>query len=110
ADFILRKVGDQNAALAMSITGFIVGLPVFCDSGYIVLSGLNRSLAKRTSISLVVMSVSLATGLYAVHCLLPPHPGATAAAVTIGVDPGRLILYGILIAIPAMLIGHWWAV
>jgi GntP family gluconate:H+ symporter len=110
ANYILKKVGEKNAALAISITGFIVGLPVFCDSGYIVLSGLNKSLAKRTGISLVVMSVSLATGLYAVHCLIPPHPGAAAAAGTIGVNFGRLVLYGIIIAIPAMLVGHWWAV
>ena len=109
ANFILRKVGERNAPLALSITGFIVGLPVFCDSGYIVLSGLNRSLIKRTGISAVVMSVSLATGLYAVHCLIPPHPGAAAAAGTIGVDFGKLISYGIIIAIPAMIVGHIWA-
>src|SRR6478752_4670671 len=54
ADFILKKVGERNAALAMSITGFVVGLPVFCDSGYIVLNGLSRSLSKKTGISLVV--------------------------------------------------------
>lgn len=110
ANYILKKVGEKNAALAVSITGFIVGLPVFCDSGYIVLSGLNKSLAKRTGISMAVMSASLATGLYAVHCLVPPHPGAAAAAGTIGVDFGKLILYGIMIAIPAMLVGHLWAV
>lgn len=110
AAYILKKVGEKNAALALSITGFIVGLPVFCDSGYIVLSGLNKSLIKRTGVSAVVMSVSLATGLYAVHCLLPPHPGAAAAAGAIGVNFGRLILYGIVVAIPAMIIGHVWAV
>ncbi|MDP9229425.1 MAG: GntP family permease, partial [Bacteroidota bacterium] len=109
ADFILKKTGDRHASLAMSLTGFIVGLPIFCDSGYIVLSGLNQSLAKRTGISIVVMSVSLATGLYSVHCLLPPHPGAAAAAANIGVDFGKLILIGIIVAIPAMLVGHWWA-
>ena len=94
----------------MSVTGFIVGLPIFCDSGYIVLNGINRSLIKRTGMAVATMSISLASGLYAVHCLLPPHPGATAAAATLEVDFGKLILYGILIAIPAMLIGHWWAV
>ena len=109
ADFILKKVGERNAALAMSITGFIVGLPVFCDSGYIVLSGLNKSLAKRTGISIIVMSISLASSLYAVHCLIPPHPGATAAAATIGVNIGKQILVGILVAIPAMIIGFLWA-
>lgn len=109
ASFILKRVGERYAAFAMSITGFIVGLPIFCDSGFIVLSGLNKSLAKRTGISMVIMSVSLATGLYSVHCLIPPHPGAAAAAGTIGVDFGKLILVGTLIAIPAMLVGHWWA-
>ncbi len=110
ANFIMKLVGPKNAAWAISITGFIVGLPVFCDSGYIVLSGLNKSLSRKTATSIVVMSVSLATGLYAVHCLIPPHPGAAAAAVTIGVDIGKLIVYGIIIAIPAMIVGHWWSV
>ncbi len=109
ANYILKKAGEKNASLAISLTGLIVGLPVFCDSGFIVLSGLNRSIAKRTGISMVVMSVSLASGLYGVHCLIPPHPGATAAATALGVDFGRLLLYGIVIAIPAMLVGHWWS-
>jgi len=109
ASYILRKVGEKNAALSMSITGFVVGMPIFCDSGYIVLSGLNNSLAKRTGISMAVMAVSLATGLYSVHCLMPPHPGAASAAGIIGVDFGKLILWGILIAIPVSMIGYLWA-
>ena len=109
AAFILKKTGERNAALALSITGFIVGLPIFCDSGFIVLSGLNKSLAKRTGIPLAVTSVSLATGLYAVHCLIPPHPGAAAAAGVINVDVGKLMLTGIAVALPAMLVGYWWA-
>ncbi|MEO6456458.1 MAG: GntP family permease [Ginsengibacter sp.] len=109
AAFILKTVGEKHASLAMSITGFIVGLPIFCDSGFIVLSGLNRSLSNRTGIPVVVTSVSLATGLYAVHCLIPPHPGASSAAATIGVDFGKLILTGIIAALPAMIIGYWWA-
>lgn len=109
ANYVLKKVGVRNAAFAMSITGFIVGLPIFCDSGYIVLSGLNKSLIKRSGISPVVMSVSLASGLYAVHCLVPPHPGITAAAGTVGVNIGKLISIGILVAIPGMLAGYTWA-
>lgn len=107
---ILKLVGHKNSSLALSFTGFVVGLPIFCDSGYIVLNGINKSLIKRTGIAAATMSISLASGLYAVHCLIPPHPGATAAAGTLAVDFGKLILYGIVIAIPAMLIGHWWAV
>ena len=109
ASFIMRKVGEKRSALAMTLTGFIVGLPIFCDSGYIVLSGLNRSLARRTHTHMAVMAVSLATGLYSVHCLIPPHPGASAAAGIIGVDFGKLILMGIIIAIPASAVGYLWA-
>src|SRR5918993_4506585 len=109
AAYILKRVGDKHASFAMSITGFVVGLPIFCDSGYIVLSGLNKSIARRTGISVVIMSVSLATGLYSVHCLIPPHPGAAAAAGTLGVAYGKLILIGVIVALPAMLVGHWWA-
>lgn len=109
ANFILHKVGQKRAPLAMSLTGFIVGLPIFCDSGYIVLNGLNKSLSRRTGIPITIMAVSMATGLYSVHCLIPPHPGATAAAGTLGVDLGKLILMGSLVAIPAMLAGYIWA-
>lgn len=109
AEFILKKTGERHAALAMNITGFMVGLPIFCDSGYIVLSGLNKTLARRTRIAMPVMATSLAAGLYAVHCLIPPHPGAAAAAGIIGVDFGTLILMGIAVAIPASAVGYWWA-
>ena len=109
ANTILNTVGKKRASFAMSLTGLIVGLPIFCDSGYIVLSGLNKSIARRTGISVIVMAVSLATGLYSVHCLIPPHPGAAAAAGTIGVDFGKLIIAGIVVAIPAMIAGYLWA-
>ena len=109
AAFIIKKIGEKRSALAMTITGFIVGLPIFCDSGYIVLSGLNRSLAKRTRTPMPAMAISLATGLYAVHCFIPPHPGASAAAGIIGADVGKLILAGIMLAIPVAMVGHLWA-
>jgi GntP family gluconate:H+ symporter len=109
AGFILRIVGEKRASLGLSITGFIVGLPVFCDSGYIVLSGLNKSLSKRSGTPLIITSVSLATALLSVHCLIPPHPGAAAAAATMGVDYGKLMISGIAIAIPAMFTGYAWA-
>ena len=109
ANYILKKIGNRYPALAMSITGFMVGLPVFCDSGFIVLSGLNVSIARKTGTRVIIMAISMATGLYAVHCLIPPHPGAAAAAGIIGVSYGKLILLGIGIAIPAMIVGYLYA-
>ncbi len=109
ASYLLKKLGNKRAPWAMSITGFLVGLPIFCDSGYIVLSGLNRSVAKRTGISMATISVSLATGLYAIYCLVPPHPGSVFAAGALSVDFGRLILIGSAIAMPAMIVGNLWA-
>jgi gluconate:H+ symporter, GntP family len=109
AGYILKRTGEKRAAWAMSITGFIVGLPIFCDSGFIVLNGLNKNLAKRAGVPITVMSVSLATGLYAIHCMAPPHPGSAAAAGIIGADIGKLMLYGAAIALPGMIIGNLWA-
>ena len=108
ADFILRATGLKKPAFAMSVTGYITGLPIFCDSAYIVLCGLNTQLSRRTGISVISIAASLATGLLSVHCLVPPHPGITAASISLGVDLGHVIMYGMIIAIPAMLIGHLW--
>ena len=109
ANAILRLTGQRSAAQAMNITGYVVGLPIFCDSGYIVLSGLNNNLARRTGTAMALMAASLASGLYAVHCLLPPHPGAAAATATLEADFGRVILYGMLVAIPTACCGWLWA-
>lgn len=108
ANYILKTVGERRATVAMSLTGFIVGLPIFCDSGFIVLSGLNRSIAKRIHISMPLMAGALATGLYSIHCLIPPHPGAAAAATLLGVDFGRLIMAGIFVAVPTAIAGFLW--
>lgn len=110
AAFIIEKVSERHAAAAISVTGFIIGLPIFCDSGFIILSGLNSSLVRRTKIAMPVMATALATSLYAVHCLVPPHPGITAAVGTAGGDIGNVMLMGILLAIPAAAIGFWWSV
>src|SRR5690606_31988894 len=109
ANYILNRVGDKQSPMAMSMTGYVVGLPIFCDSGYIVLNGLNKTMARRTGVSLIIMASSLATGLYAVHCLIPPHPGAAAATATLGASFGKVILYGMLTAIPAAYCGYLWS-
>jgi GntP family gluconate:H+ symporter len=108
ANAILQRVKEKNAALAISITGFIIGIPIFCDSGFIILSWLNHSLVKKTKLPMTVMAASLATSLMAVHCLVPPHPGITAATGTMGGELGTVMLWGILLSLPAAAVGYFW--
>lgn len=109
ANFILEKVGKQNAPAANSVTGFTVGLSIFCDSGFIILSGLNRAMTRLTRFGMPVMATTLATALYAVHCLVPPHPGIAAACGSMNADLGKVMLLGLLVALPSALAGYFWA-
>jgi len=106
AEVVLKVVGEKRPTIAMSIIGYIVSIPVFCDSGFVILSSLNKSLAKKTKTSLVAMSVALATGLYATHTLVPPTPGPIAAAANLQLDNLVLVIgIGLLTAIPAVIVG-----
>ncbi|MGE5586983.1 MAG: GntP family permease [Clostridia bacterium] len=106
---MLRLVGRARAALAMALTGYVVSIPVFCDSGFVILSPLNKALAAATRTNLATMAIALSMGLYSTHTLVPPTPGPIAAAGTIGADLGRVIIYGLIAAFPAMLAGWWFA-
>jgi gluconate:H+ symporter, GntP family len=112
AEVVLRIVGPKRPQLAMSMIGYIVSIPVFCDSGFVILSSLRKALAKRAKVAVASMSVALATGLYATHTLVPPTPGPIAAAGNIGANNflGTIIIIGLIVAIPATIAGYLWAV
>ena len=109
ATSLLRLIGNKKSPLAINLTGILVSIPVFCDSGYIILSSLNKALSKKTGISLVVFAVALSTGLYVSHVFVPPTPGPLAAAAALDADLGLVILMGIAIAIPTAFVGYLWA-
>lgn len=109
AGYILSKTGRKRSAAAMGITGFVTGLPIFCDSGFIVLSGLAKSFSSRAGVAMPFMATVLASSLYSVHCLIPPHPGATAAAGIVKADIGRLVILGTAFAIPGALSAFFWS-
>ena len=109
AAFILSKTGQSRSSRALGITGFITGLPIFCDSAFIILSGLAKSFSSKSKIAMPFMATVLASSLYAVHCLIPPHPGASAAVMVIGADIGNLILLGIALAIPGAAAAYLWS-
>ncbi|WP_170006981.1 GntP family permease [Bacillus fonticola] len=111
AEVVLRLVGEKRPQLAMSLIGSIVSIPVFCDSGYVILSSLKKALAKRAKVAVASMAIALSTGLFATHTLVPPTPGPIAAAGNIGAENylGLIILIGIIVAIPAVTVGYIWA-
>lgn len=109
AGFILSKTGEKRSAAALGITGFITGLPIFCDSGFIILSGLSKAFSRKSGIAMPFMATVLACSLYSVHCLIPPHPGALAAAGILDANIGYLIILGVLFAIPGALAAFFWS-
>lgn len=110
ANSILGIVGKKRAPLTMSLTGYVASIPVFCDSGFVVLSPINRALAEKSGISLAVMATALSSGLYATHCLVPPTPGPIIMAGTLNADLGLVILVGLTVSIPVMLAGYFYAI
>jgi GntP family gluconate:H+ symporter len=111
AEIVLKVVGKRFPGLAMSIIGYIVSIPVFCDSAFVILSSLKRSLVHKTGKPSVTLSIALATGLYATHTFVPPTPGPIAAAGNLGLNDqlGLVILFGLFVGLFAMLTGWLWA-
>lgn len=111
AELVLRLVGKRYPALGMSLIGYLVSIPVFCDSAFVILSSLKKSLVHQTRKPSVTLSIALATGLYATHTFVPPTPGPIAAAGNLGLDEqlGMVILYGLAVALAALFAGYLWA-
>lgn len=109
AKSILKLVGEKHVPLAMSILGFFVSIPVFADSGFVILTPLNRALSKKAKISLAGPAVALGLGLTITHCLVPPTPGPIAAAGIMGADLGLVILIGFIVGLVALVAGWLFA-
>ncbi|MDO9319230.1 MAG: GntP family permease [Gammaproteobacteria bacterium] len=111
AQSIIRVFGQRFPTLTMSSVGFLVSIPVFCDSGFVILNSLKRSVTRTLKASPVAMTVALSTGLFATHTLVPPTPGPIAAAGNLGLGDnlGLVILMGLGFALIAALTGLAWA-
>jgi len=109
ADKILKIIGQKHVHLAMSIIGYIVSIPVFADSGFVILTPLNKALSKEAKLSLAGCAIALSTGLIATHCLVPPTPGPIAAAGILGADLGLVIMLGMIVSIFALIAGWLFA-
>ncbi|MDO5100940.1 MAG: GntP family permease [Eubacteriales bacterium] len=95
ADMVIKLVGKKRPELAMELMGWVVSIPVFCDSGFVILNPIRKALVKRTAASSVAMTVALSAGLYISHVFIPPTPGPIAAANTLGVGDNLLLVMGL---------------
>lgn len=118
ADCVVKLVGKNHPEAAMLIMGWIVSIPVFCDSGFVVLNPIRKALVQRTRKSSVACTVALSMGLYISHCFIPPTPGPIAAANTLfgglgeGTEVNLLLVMGIgaLCSILPLIAGYIFAV
>lgn len=108
---IINLLGERFPLLTLSLVGYMVAIPVFCDSGFVILNSLKRSLARSLKTSPVAMTVALSTGLFATHTLVPPTPGPIAAAGNLGMGDnlGVVMVAGLAFALLAALGGLFWA-
>ena len=111
ADIILNLFGKKYPSFAMAVIGAIVGIPVFCDSGFIILSKLNKIVAKKTNRPLGTIAIALSGGLFATHTLVPPTPGPLSAAGNFNISDsvGLVILVGLVVSIPSLFLSTWFA-
>lgn len=105
AEKVLGIVGRKRVPIAMGSMGWVVSIPVFGDSGFLLLSPLNKSLSKKAKISLAGSAIALSLGLTASHTMVPPTPGPIAAAGILGADLGLVLLIGIPVSIIALIFG-----
>lgn len=110
AEATLKLTGPRNVPATMGAVGFVVSMPVFCDSAFVLLSPLCKALAHKAKITLAASAVALSLGLYATHTMVPPTPGPVAAAGILEADLGRVILWGLLVSAFALVAGWVFAV
>ncbi len=107
ANTMLKIFGVENSPLAMTITGYIVSIPVFFDAAFVILVELARQLSQKTKKPFVTYVTGLSVGLIVAHCIVIPTPGPLAVVGNMGINVGVFLLYSLIVSVPATLIGGW---
>ena len=109
AEKILTWIGSRKIPLAMAVLGYIVSIPVFADSGFMLLDPLGKSMSRKAKVSLAGGAIALGLGLMVSHTLVPPTPGPIAAAGILEADLGLVILFGLPVSLLALAVSVWFA-
>jgi Gnt-I system high-affinity gluconate transporter len=101
---LINGFGIKNIQWSLLLTGFLVGLPLYYNAGFIILIPLVFSIAKETRLPLLYLVIPMAASLSTVHCFLPPHPSPVILINAFNADLGKTLIYGLIIAVPAIII------
>jgi gluconate transporter len=104
ADTLLHAVGRGPITVALALAGFIVGVPLFYNVGFVLMVPLIISVARRSGMATVYIAIPMLCGLSIAHGFLPPHPSPTALVGMFRADIGLTLLYGLVVGIPTLLI------
>ena len=104
ANSLIRSFGIKNIQWAVLLTGFLVGIPLFYNAGFIILVPLIFSIARTAGLPLLYIAIPMAASLSTTHCFLPPHPGPMFLVGAFKADLGKTLMYCILISIPVVII------
>lgn len=105
ARIFIKLFGKGREELALALTGFIVSIPIFCDSAFVILFPIAKSISQKTRKNLVLIAGALAMGLVVTHTMVPPTPGPIAVAEAFGVNLGTMILMGLVVSVPMTIAG-----
>lgn len=106
---MLKLIGEKSIHLAMMITGYLLSIPVFADSAFIIMNSLNKALSDKAKISYAGTTAALALGLTATHVMVPPTPGPIAAAGILGAELGSVILWGLIVSMLSLVSCYFFA-
>ena len=107
--FFLKIFGKGREEYALAATGFVVSIPIFCDSGFIILAPLAKAIARNTGKSLITLGVALGAGLAVTHTLVPPTPGPLIVVANFGLDIGTFLLWSLIFSLPLVLVALLYA-
>ena len=101
---LINGFGLNKIQWAVMLTGFLIGIPLYYNAGFVILVPLVFMLVKKTGLPLLYVAIPMAAALSTTHCFLPPHPGPVVLVNAFGADMGKVLVYGIIIAIPAVIV------
>lgn len=101
---LIRGFGEKNIQWAVMLTGFLIGIPLYYNAGFVILVPLVFTLVRKTGLPLLYIAIPMAASLSITHCFLPPHPGPVVLVNAFKADMGVVLIYGLLLTIPIMIL------